>query len=183
MFSKEQKQELLALARKSIESRFSKEPILYPIDEAFRVKRGVFVTLHKLGKLRGCIGYIMGYKDLVPSIIEMAKAAAFYDSRFPSVKRNELPSITIEISVLSEMTLVQSTEEIVIGRDGLYLNHRYGSGLLLPQVPVEWHWDLPTYLNQICYKAGLPIGSWKDDTAKLYRFSAEIFNDGGENSD
>jgi AmmeMemoRadiSam system protein A len=183
MFSKEQKQELLALARKSIESRFSKEPILYPIDEAFRVKRGVFVTLHKLGKLRGCIGYIIGYKDLVPSIIEMAKAAAFDDSRFLSVKRDELPSITIEISVLSEMELVDDVNKIEIGRDGLFLNHPFGNGLLLPQVPVEWHWDLPTFLNQICHKAGLPIGSWKDENAKLYTFSAELFSEGEENSD
>jgi uncharacterized protein len=183
MYNKDQKQELLALARKSISSKFSKEAILYPDDEAFQIQRGVFITLHKRGELRGCIGYIKGFKDLVPSIIEMSKAAAFEDPRFPNVKIDELPSITIEISVLSEMELVNDTNEIMIGRDGLFLTHPFGSGLLLPQVPVEWHWDIPTFLDQICYKAGLVAGSWKDERAKLYRFSAEIFSDDGENSD
>jgi AmmeMemoRadiSam system protein A len=183
MFNQEQKNELLTLARNSIMAKFTREAVIYPDDPAYRVLRGVFVTLHKKGELRGCIGYIKGYKELVPSILEMSKAAAFDDPRFPSVKADEMKDIMIEISVLSEMTLVQSTEEIVIGRDGFYLNHRYGNGLLLPQVPVEWHWDLPTYLNQICYKAGLPIGSWKDENAKLYTFSAELFSEGEENSD
>ncbi len=183
MFSEKQRKELLALARQSIETKFSKDFIIYPDDEAFSIQMGVFVTLHKHGELRGCIGYIKGFKDLVPSIVEMARAAAFQDPRFPQVKENELPDITIEISVLSPMQLVLDTNEIEIGRDGLLLNHPYGSGLLLPQVPVEWNWDLPTYLNQICYKAGLPAGSWKDDKAQLYRFSAEIFSESEQNSD
>jgi AmmeMemoRadiSam system protein A len=119
----------------------------------------------------------------VPSIIEMAKAAAFEDPRFPSVKAGEMQSITIEISVLSEMEIVHEANEVQIGRDGLFLDHPFGSGLLLPQVPVEWHWNLSTFLNQICYKAGLVAESWKDEKAKLYRFSAEIFSDDEENSD
>jgi len=183
MFTEEQKQELLALARQSIETRFTKEAIFYPDDEAFSIQTGIFVTLHKHGELRGCIGYIKGFKDLVPSIVEMARAAAFQDPRFPTVKQEELKDIAIEISILSKMLLVMDTDEIEIGRDGLLLNHPYGSGLLLPQVPVEWNWDLPTFLNQICYKAGLPAGSWKDDKAQLYRFSAEIFSEDKQNSD
>ena len=183
MFSEKQRKELLALARQSIETKFSKEIIIYPDDQAYNVQRGVFVTLHKHGELRGCIGYIKGFKDLVPSIVEMARAAAFQDPRFPQVKENELKDISIEISVLSPMQLILDTNEIEIGRDGLLLNHPYGSGLLLPQVPVEWNWDLPTFLNQICYKAGLSAGSWKDDKAQLYRFSAEIFSESEQNSD
>jgi AmmeMemoRadiSam system protein A len=183
MFNKEQKKELLFLARKSILARFNKEAVLYPDDDDFQVQRGVFITLHKKGELRGCIGYIKGFKDLVPSIIEMAKAAAFEDPRFPSVKAGEMQSITIEISVLSEMEIVHEANEVQIGRDGLFLDHPFGSGLLLPQVPVEWHWNLSTFLNQICYKAGLVAESWKDEKAKLYRFSAEIFSDDEENSD
>jgi AmmeMemoRadiSam system protein A len=183
MFNKEQKKELLTLARKAIEAKFTKEAIIFPDDVAFQVYRGVFVTLHKQGELRGCIGYIKGYKELVPSIIEMAKSAAFNDPRFPTVKANEIPSLTIEISVLSEMEIVNDINDIVIGRDGLFLNHPFGNGLLLPQVPVEWNWDLPTFLDQICYKAGLTAGTWIDERAKLYRFTAEIFSDAKENSD
>jgi AmmeMemoRadiSam system protein A len=183
MFSETQKKELLALARQAIASRFNKEPVIYPDDEAFSISRGVFVTLHKKRELRGCIGYIKGFKDLVPSIVEMSQSAAFQDPRFPHVKQEELAAITIEISVLSEMELVNEISDIVIGRDGLFLNHPYGSGLLLPQVPVEWNWDLATFLREICYKAGLVPDSWKDEKAKLYRFSAEIFSDDEQNSD
>lgn len=183
MFSKIQQQELLGLARKSIESRITKEPLIYPNDMNYHLQRGLFVTIHKSGELRGCIGYIKGYKDLIPSIVEMAQSAAFNDPRFNPVKQDELKDITLEISILSDMIAVKDVHEIEIGRDGLFLNHPYGSGLLLPQVPVEWKWDLPTYLQQICYKAGLPAGSWKDDKAELYRFTAFIFSEGQENSD
>lgn len=183
MFNEKQKKELLALARQAIETRFTKDVIIYPDDEAYNIQSGIFVTLHKHGELRGCIGYIKGFKDLVPSIVEMARAAAFQDPRFPKVREDELKELRIEISVLSKLLLVLDTSEIEIGRDGLLLNHPYGSGLLLPQVPVEWNWDLSTFLNQICYKAGLPAGSWKDDKAQLYRFSAEIFSESEQNSD
>jgi AmmeMemoRadiSam system protein A len=183
MLTKEQQKVLLDLARQSISSHLTGKTLIKPVDEAFAVKRGIFVSLHKHGDLRGCIGYIKGYKDLVSSIVEMAQSAAFKDPRFDPVSLKELEDIEIEISILSEMVLVHDIKEIEIGRDGLYLQHPYGSGLLLPQVPVEWKWDLDTFLKQICYKAGLPIGSWRDDKAELYRFSAEIFSEQTENSD
>ncbi len=178
MFNQEQRQKMLNLARQAISSRFTKEAIIFPDDEALKVYRGVFVTLTKAGELRGCIGYIHGIHNLVQSITEMAQAAAFKDPRFPTVKQNEMSEIEIEISVLSELTIVEDISEIQIGRDGLMLNHPFGSGLLLPQVPVEWNWDLKTYLEQICYKAGLKAGTWKDEQARLYRFTAEIFHEG-----
>jgi uncharacterized protein len=183
MFTDNQKQVLLQLARQSIRSRFTKEPIIFPEAEAYQIQTGVFVSLHKLGELRGCIGYVQGYRKLVPSIIEMAQSAAFKDPRFPAVKETELKDLLIEISVLSRLTLVSDIQEIKIGQDGLLLNHPYGSGLLLPQVPVEWNWDLPTFLKQICNKAGLPANSWKDAKAELYRFSAEVFSECQENTD
>jgi len=183
MFTIEQKKTLLLLARQSIECRFSKESVLFPDDIAFQAHRGIFVTLHKKGELRGCIGYIKGFKDLVQSIYEMAQSAAFKDPRFSPIKDDELKEIEIEISVLSDMILVSNTQDILIGRDGLLLIHPYGSGLLLPQVPVEWNWDLPTFLVQLCHKALLPADSWMDDKAKLYRFSAEIFSESDQISD
>lgn len=183
MLTKEQKKLLLDLARQSILSHLTGKQLVKPIDEALSVKRGVFVSLHKHGELRGCIGYIKGYKDLISSIIEMAQSAAFQDPRFKPVAPLEVDELEIEISILSEMIPVNDVKEIEIGRDGLYINHPYGDGLLLPQVPVEWNWDVPTYLQQICYKAGLTPGSWADDKARLYRFSAEIFSESTENSD
>jgi len=177
MFTKNEQEKLLKLARDCIESRFTREPVIYPDDSSFKVQRGVFVTIHKNGDLRGCIGYIKGYKDLVPSIQEMAQSTAFQDPRFPPLRREELKDIKIEISVLSEMKIVTDVNEIIIGRDGLFITHPQGSGLLLPQVPVEWNWDLMTFLKQICCKAGLPPDAWKEPQSVLYRFTAEIFNE------
>ncbi|MDD3501928.1 MAG: AmmeMemoRadiSam system protein A [Candidatus Cloacimonetes bacterium] len=184
MLNDEIKKELLKLARNTIEGRFQgvspdlndfNEPIYYE-------KRGAFVTLNKKGHLRGCIGYIVAYKSLKETVLEMAIAAAFRDPRFEPVTLNELDSINIEISVLSEMILIKEKSEIHIGRDGLLLEHPYGSGVLLPQVATEYGWNVDTFLEQLCNKAGLPKGSWNSQEAKLYRFSAEVFNENDFNA-
>lgn len=175
MLNETQKQELLAYARSVITQRLQGTAHHTPKDEAFLQVCGVFVTLHKSGDLRGCIGYVKGYKNIVDSIREMAIAAAFRDPRFPQLEASELPDIQIEISLLSSMIPVRDISEITIGRDGLYLEHPYSSGLLLPQVATEWNWDRTTFLKQLCRKASLPDKSWQDDGAELYRFSAEIF--------
>jgi len=175
--SEELKKRLLRLARESIASRFTREKVELPQEPELLEKRGVFVTLHSRGDLRGCIGFIKGYKSIAESVFEMARSAAFQDPRFPSLRESELPDIRIEISVLSEMIPVEGIDELVIGRDGLYLQHPHGSGLLLPQVPLEWNWDLKTYLRHICLKAGLHDGAWKDAGAKLFRFEAEVFGE------
>ncbi len=171
------KQELLALARRSIASRFDHSPVENPRNPEFQPQRGVFVSLHKDGDLRGCIGYIKGYKSIADSVIEMARQAAFHDPRFRPLREQELPGLNIEISILSELLPVTDSSALRIGRDGLYIQHPHGSGLLLPQVPVEWHWDLPTFLKQLCRKAGLPDGAWKDEAAQLFRFEAEVFSE------
>jgi AmmeMemoRadiSam system protein A len=175
MLSDTQKQSLLKLARDVIHARLHHSTYTSPDDPAFAEKRGMFVTLHIFGKLRGCIGYIHAYKSILDTVKEMALAAAFRDPRFPPVQADELPDISIEISLLSPMEPVQDISEITIGRDGLYLDHPYSSGLLLPQVATEWNWDRDTFLQQVCRKAGLPDQAWQDDGAQLYRFSAEIF--------
>ncbi|MDZ4122357.1 MAG: AmmeMemoRadiSam system protein A [Candidatus Cloacimonadaceae bacterium] len=173
----EQHKELLALARTAIGNKLGLCEIHQVDDADFDRKQGLFVTLHKHDKLRGCIGYIKGYKSIKDSIAEMAIAAAFRDPRFIKVSVDEYEELELEISVLSEMCLVEDVSQIEIGRDGLYLEHPRGSGLLLPQVPVEWGWDVPTFLDQICHKAGLWDGAYKDMGAKLYRFEAEIFGE------
>lgn len=173
------KKELLLLSRKSIESKF-KGPLVDHLLEQYPIlseKRGAFVTLKKHGQLRGCIGYIIPYKSLYETIIDMAQAAAFRDPRFRPVSLEELKEIDIEISILSEMIKIEDTSEIEIGRDGLMIEHPHGSGVLLPQVAEEYHWDLETYLRQICIKAGLSHQAWKDKDTVLYRFSAEVFGE------
>lgn len=179
MLSDSQKKSLLKLARDVIQARLQHSTYQSPDDPIFAQKRGIFVSLHKGGKLRGCIGYIQAHKSMLDSVKEMAIAAAFRDPRFPPLQAGELADIRIEISVLSPLKLVRDISEITIGRDGLYLQHPYSSGLLLPQVATEWDWDRDTFLEQVCRKAGLPENAWQDDNAELYRFSAEVFQEDG----
>ena len=177
MITEEQKEKLLELARQSIEQRFNR-PAPRPPREAFYTRRkGVFVSIHKKGELRGCIGYIKGYKPLAESIIEMAQAAAFRDPRFPPVKMEELPWLELEISILGDLIPIKGPDDIQIGRDGLYIDHPDGSGLLLPQVATDWGWSAVEFFAQVCRKAGLPAESWKDEGASIYRFEAVVFSE------
>jgi len=171
----------LAAARESIEAVLEKrqlQPDITKYTGVLTEKRGAFVTLTIDGRLRGCIGYIQAVKPLYETIAEMAVQAAFHDPRFPSLTKSEFNSIDIEISVLTPMIIEKNPENVVVGRDGLYIVRGYNSGLLLPQVPVENSWDRETFLNQTCIKAGLPPGTWKEAETQIYRFQADIF--GGE---
>ncbi len=179
MLSKEIKEYLLRLARTAIESKLIGEDLIPP-KANFSIldkKQGAFVTLTKEGNLRGCIGYILAYKSLYDTIIDVAKAAAFDDPRFPKLGINELTECEIEISIISEMIPVNSVDEIKVGRDGLLLRNKFYSGLLLPQVAVEWGWNKIEFLEQTARKAGLHKDAWKDNDTKLYRFTAEIFRE------
>jgi len=175
MFSDAQKQTLLSLARASIQAHLGGTNVVLPDDPALQKKRGIFVSLHKAGQLRGCIGYIKPYKSIVQSVAEMAVAAAFNDPRFPALRVEELDLLEIEISILSELLPIQGPQDVEIGRDGLYIAHPWGSGLLLPQVATEWHWNPDTFVREVCRKAGLSPDAWRDAQAQLYRFEAEVF--------
>ena len=136
---------------------------------------GAFVTLNKDGRLRGCIGNIVGTRPLIETVAQMARAAALEDPRFPAVKTAEMQDITFEISVLTPIRKLESVEEIVIGRDGLIISRGWKRGLLLPQVATEYGWDRETFLSHTCRKAGLPLDAWKDDDTTMEIFSAEVF--------
>lgn len=153
------------------------KPILEFENSRFKDNLGVFVTLKKQGQLRGCIGFIRGVGPLGLSIQEMAVNAAKNDTRFPPVTLEELQHINIEISVLTPMIEVSNINEIEIGKDGLMLLYGVNSGLLLPQVASELHWNIDDFLINLCLKAGLPPGSHKLPGAKLLKFSAEVFSE------
>lgn len=177
MFSEIQKKQLLALAREAIGSHFEQKRISIPEDADYAVKRGIFVSLHIEDELRGCIGYIKGYKSITESVAEMAIAAAFRDPRFAPLEKSEFQKLNIEISILGDLILLLPDEQPVIGRDGLYIVHTFGSGLLLPQVAVEWNWDSRTFLGEVCRKAGLNRNAFKDFGTKVYRFTADVFSE------
>ena len=189
MISDSEGTELVKLARKAVETYLQKSVVIEPEHES--VKAGVFVTLNYLTSnkeehLRGCIGFPVPEKKLHQSLIEAAIAAATQDPRFPPVDRQELDRIVFEVSVLTTPEEVMTKpadyeKEIKIGRDGLVLHWRYGSGLLLPQVPVELNWDIGEYLANICYKAGAPADTWLDPESKLYKFQALVFKEAEPN--
>jgi AmmeMemoRadiSam system protein A len=174
-----EKEALLNIAKKAIEARLNNQemPMLNIDSENLKLKRGAFVTLKKRGHLRGCIGYIKAYKPLGETVQEMAIAAAFNDPRFPSLKPDEVNQLTFEISVLSPFKRIKDVNEIEVGKHGLYMIHGYKSGLLLPQVAVEYKWNRETFLQETCYKAGLPPDAWMNEETEIYIFSADYFGD------
>jgi AmmeMemoRadiSam system protein A len=176
------KRQLLQLARASIRAHLKGEatPSLKGASPLLSERRGVFVTLHRQGRLRGCIGYLEAVKPLGQAVVEMAAAAAFHDPRFQPLRKEELADLDVEISVLTPMQRLEKVENIQVGRDGLYIENGLNRGLLLPQVAVEYHWDRNTFLEQTCAKAGLPPNAWKDPHSRIYTFTAEIFSDHAE---
>ena len=145
-------------------------------DRIFQERRGAFVTLHKHGQLRGCIGYIVGIAPLLDTIQRMAIASAFEDPRFPSLEKEEFKYLNIEISVLTPLKKVRDISEIKIGRDGLLIRKGFYQGLLLPQVAEEEGWDVETFLKHTCLKAGLYPDVWKEEGTTIEKFSAQIFS-------
>ncbi len=174
-----EKELLLGVARNSIEAHLKGHPSTLPdkIPAILNEPHGVFVTLHRHGRLRGCIGYLEAVKPLVTAVQEMAVAAAFCDPRFPPLRADELADIDLEISVLSPMCRVFKEEDVEVGKHGLYLERALARGLLLPQVATQCRWDRTTFLEQTCCKAGLPPSAWRDPDTRLYVFTAEIFSE------
>jgi len=136
-----------------------------------------FVTLTKNARLRGCIGFTDPVAPLYKVVQECAVAAATEDPRFPPVSQPELPSLRIEISVLTPLFPIKP-EEVEVGMHGLMVTQGRMQGLLLPQVPVEWGWDRETFIDQTCVKAGLPPSAWRHG-ATLRGFTAEVFGEEG----
>jgi AmmeMemoRadiSam system protein A len=171
-----EKEKLKQLAQQTIESvLFGKDKGEFEPTETLKEKRGAFVTIKNKDKLRGCIGYIKGVLPLHETIREMAIQAAFRDPRFSPLQKNEWKDINIEISVLTPMKKIDNANEIEVGVHGLYIEKGPYSGLLLPQVATENHWKSLTFLENTCYKAGLPKDAWKSKDTNIYVFSADVF--------
>lgn len=170
---------LFRVARESIKAHLKGEKSVLPevTSPLLTTPSGVFVTLHRHGKLRGCIGYLEACKPLLASVQEMAAAAAFGDPRFPQLREDELADLDLEISVLSPMHRIKNIDEIQVGRDGIYLERGGNRGLLLPQVATEYGWDRLTFLKQTCCKASLPENAWEDPATRISIFSAKILHE------
>jgi len=176
---------LLGTAREAIAASLEGRPPRWPAyGPALEEALGAFVTLHKRSPagrrlLRGCIGRMSAEQPLYATVRDMAKAAAFDDPRFPPLIDSELDRIDIEISVLSPFEPC-SPDDVVPGKHGVLLTRGFRSGVFLPQVASEQGWDRVELLEQLCVKAGLESGAYTSPGAKLYRFTATVFREPGE---
>lgn len=181
MLSQEQRQQLLRIARESIEAALSGHRAeLDPatVDAELKRPSGAFVSLHTGGgDLRGCVGSIQAFAPLCEAVASSAFNAAFRDPRFHPVRPDELPALHIEISVMSAIEPVADVDTIEVGRDGLIVSRGGRTGLLLPQVASEQGWDRETFLAQTCVKAGLPADAWRSSGCRIEKFSAEVFGE------
>ena len=173
-------------ARKVVESYLiNREIPKIDFPEKFREKSGVFTTIttYPRRELRGCIGYPEPIFPLSEALVKSALAAAFEDPRFPPLGRDEIDSVIFEVSLLTPPEEIKVErrkdllKEVIIGKHGLIAERGFYRGLLLPQVPVEWKWDVQEFLEETCLKAGLPMDCWLDEFTKFYRFTGEIFEE------
>ena len=175
-----QKKELLNIARNTVESyvKDAKVPEFKETDPGLLGQEGAFVTLHKKGELRGCIGNIIGTQPLWMTVRDMAVESSTRDPRFEPVAPDELKDIKIEISVLSQPKRVQDINEIKMGTHGVIVKRGFNNGVFLPQVATETGWSRDEFLSNLCaHKAGLPADAWKDKKTELYTFTAQVFGE------
>ena len=185
-------EQLVRLARRAVDT-YLNESVIITADNlnGLSQKAGVFVTLTYLSNnreyLRGCVGFPLPEKKLYQSVVDAAIAAATQDPRFDPINKEDMKNIVFEVSVLSTPQKIEAKDPkdykncINIGKDGLILKWKYGSGLLLPQVPVELKWNVDEYLANICYKAGAPQYAWLMPDSELYKFEATIYKESGPN--
>ena len=158
----------------SLDGKSIAQPIFNPQFSIFNLKCGAFVSLHKFGRLRGCIGHFGEDYPLHEIVAKMAYAAAFEDPRFMPVTSDELADIDIEISVLTPMRRIQSIDEFQLHRHGIYIKKGFRSGTFLPQVADEVNWTKEEFLGHCAQdKAGIGWDGWRD--AELYVYEAIVF--------
>jgi len=182
ILNKQQQAELLNIARTAVETYIKDGKIAeFEIsDERLKWKEGAFVTIHKDGKLRGCIGQIVPTdKPLWQVVRDMAIAAATEDHRFSPVSRKELTGLNYEVSVLSAPEKIDNWQNIELGRHGVIVKKGWRSGVFLPQVAAETSWSKEEFLAQLCsQKAGLPPDCYKNDSdVELQVFTAQVFGE------
>ena len=176
--SNEEKSALLQIARRSLVETIVHGHGWQPdsAEGSLAEHRGAFVTLELRKKLRGCVGQVEPRNSLAITVARCAISAAREDDRFDPVQPEEVPQITIEISVLSPAKPI-APNEIQIGTHGLIVERGPFRGLLLPQVATERNWTAEKFLSETCLKAGLPGDAWKSKETQIFGFSAEVFSE------
>lgn len=169
---------LLEIARRAVSTAVLEKrlPDLLPETTSVSASGGAFVTLHRNGQLRGCVGQIEDCGPLVDAVARAAINAALHDYRFPPVTAEEVETLEIEISVLSQIDPI-APEAVIVGRHGLIVIKGENRGLLLPQVAQERRWSSERFLEETCAKAGLPRDAWRGPSIQVLAFTAEVFSE------
>ena len=180
MLSLEEQKILMDIARNALNG-FVREARIPSFDhesypEALFCKSGAFVTLHKNGRLRGCIGRLNSEDALYKLVRDMTISAATRDHRFKAVTTNELDEITLEISVLTVPVRIDNISEIELGKHGIYIKKGMSSGTFLPGVGIKTGWNLEQLLGHCARdKAHIGWNGWKD--AEIYTYETESFRE------
>jgi AmmeMemoRadiSam system protein A len=176
--SEADRRSLLELARRAIAEAVSlqKPAACIAHSGVFAEKRGVFVTLHARGRLRGCIGVIEAFEPLGESIARCAADAALHDPRFSPVRVEELRELQIELSLLSTPEPILP-ENIEPGTHGLLISQGAKRGLLLPQVAVQHKLGREQFLEETCRKASLIAQAWQEPETQILGFTCEVFSE------
>ena len=180
MLSKAEQQTILSYSRELLKAKFTHgpEPKLELGSGLLEERRGIFVTLKLHGRLRGCIGHILGYEPLKKSIPALTLAAAFKDPRFPPLSLEELAFVRIHISLLTEPVPVKSYKEVRPGADGIIVTHGRKKGVYLPEVATETGWDKKTFFESCALeKAGMTQEELPGATVEV--FQTEGFEEEG----
>lgn len=169
---------LLGIARRAVIEAVERQRLLEvaALAGALANPSGVFVTLRRRQRLRGCIGQLEAVEPIGQAVARCAMAAALDDPRFDPVLPIELVELEIEISAISGLERI-SLEEIEVGRHGLMVTRGYQRGLLLPQVASEFRWIRERFLEETCVKGGMERQAWKDPAARIEAFTAEVFSE------
>ena len=178
----ENQRKLLAIARRSVEAavRGAASPEVSEDDPELQRPCGAFVTIKNHGRLRGCIGRFVSEAPLYKLVNELGRSSATEDFRFAGdpLLPAELAEIDIEISVLGPLEPIEDPMDIELGRHGIYVRGRTGSGCFLPQVAPEQNWGKEDFLSYCCsHKAGLSPDAWREGSAEVLVFTAEVFGE------
>jgi len=185
MLDLQQGKKLVKLARSTVEKKIKegKFEIEKVEDRELNEKRGIFITIQKFPEktLRGCIGFTSEEFPIYEGVQKAAFSSAFEDQRFSPIKKENLNKIIFEVSILTKPKSIQVKDpeeyakKIEIGKDGLMLQNGPFTGLLLPQVPLEFNWKVEEFLDNLCFKAGLTSDWLHDENTRLWKFQSQIF--------
>jgi len=173
-----EKQLLLEVARRALTAAAERRASLdiLPEEPNLGERTGAFVTLHLLGRIRGCVGQIDSDEPLIRVVAHSAKAAGLEDPRFDPVRPDELAEIEIELSVLSALVEI-APDRIEAGKHGLMVSRGWQRGVLLPQVATQFRWEAYRFLEETCVKAGFARDAWKEPGTRIHGFTTEVFSE------